>query len=200
MSYLGGRILVGRDARLTAVSVLPFLKHARWRDGVVVWHRVRFTGGQDEGAAVGALAAFLPAAVCTLTGVEADGGSWGVVFQCAPQERAARHGPQMRTFAAADAAVGRALDLTGVAGNVRSRSASTSWLADPYNRVGVDVGAWSIAELVVGLLVELATNDDLDRIADLAGTNRPGVPTDERIVRMLHRLRDWSTTYEGPER
>ena len=205
MSYLAGFLDARDGARLTSVAVLPFAHETRWRLGHVTAHRVLFGDHEEPSAAIGAIATLLPTAAATATGFDPDGHTWGAVFQCAPRDRQltgagpSRPTPPIRTMLLAEAGLDRAMDLTGVTGKLSAQCAGDDDLRAIYAGAGGHVAAWTLGELLGGLLVELATEADLGEIAALAESGAPEATEAERLARILRPLRDWSSTYEGRE-
>lgn len=207
MSYFAARLDVAEGARLTGVGLMELAREASAMQARFVMHTYHLDASADPRTSTGALAAFTPAAVATLTGEEPCGEPWGAVIQYLPEVGVApllrALGDRGRPLAArglADAATRRASTLTRVTGRTDTATFTEADLRIPYVRAGALVNDWNAMELLVGLLYELVSNADLATIVD--EVTHPDlaaeVQRDYRDSRLHELLQGWASTYEGP--
>ena len=195
MSFLGTALGLEEGARLTGIEIQPIAREVKDTDGCAFAHIVRMPRGENASDAGSAVCAFLPAAIACISGNEADGNSWFAVFQYAPGHLDAEVAEET-----ADDAIFRAVGLTRVReDDVSSLVLTAQELRDAYSEAN-GVQAWSLPDLVVGLLIQL-TNADLSEL--VKSSNHPqliGVDLIDYRQQTLHAaLAAWAATYEGPE-
>lgn len=145
MSHLGMLLGLEDGSRLTDVGLYPSAP-----TGTVYLNVLTPHSREDPSSLAGAVSAFLPARLLTLSGYGPDGSTWFATAQAA-----AGDAEQVNSGPAADAALRRALQLTGTrAGRFRGFALPRGRLVDAYGGEE-DVRAWSSDELFLGLVVEL---------------------------------------------
>ena len=199
MSYLGDQLDLPDGSRLTGIVLLQLAGEAGESSAALFLHCIRFGRGMDADPAVGALARFMGSTVATLSGAEPDGSAWGALIQYAAWPRGPRRA-RRKARAVADSALGRALELTGITGDVRSLSMADTDLRVPYLEDGAEVDEWNAIELLIGLLYELASETALSDVVD-AATNfdlAGDLKREYRDAQLNELLYGWAATYEGP--
>lgn len=196
MSYLGTILELEHGSRLTGVGLCPLAGETSHLDGTVYLHVVTLETGDDSTTASRATATFMPATLATIDGALPDGSTWFATFQLAADDR-----DPLWVKGTADAAVFRALALTGVADDdVWGQALRVRELRQAYEDAGAgDVGGWSVVDLLTGLLIDL-TNTDLATV--VTQCDGPGTSTDRsdhRRSRLHEMLSSWAATYDGPE-
>jgi len=207
MSYLGRQLALPTGARLTDITLLPSLLESENLPSFVFLHTITTGPEGDAASSAGCLSAHLPSAVGTISGNETDGSAWFAVLQVAPMRGPGPYGRGLGVQRSpspfrdvANASVKRALSTTGIQGEVKARSYRHTDLRVPFTAVGADVDNWRVAELVLALLCELATNVPLREIAvDGLTIDLDADAHRARFARLEARLRTWSATHEGPE-
>lgn len=193
MSYLGGLLEFEEGASLTGIRLQPLAREIASSTGTIYMHVVMLPRADNSKAASGAVSRFLPATLATIEGNQTDGSTWFATFQLALDDR-----DTLRIQRTADAAILRALDLTGLDDDdVWGTLVTVEDLRAVYDEVG-DVSNWTIADLLTGLLIEL-TNTDL---ADVVGDDPNSAAADAsefRRGRFRELLDSWAATYEGPD-
>ena len=195
MSYLGTILELDDGSRLTGVGLRPLARELSYPGGTVYLHVVMLPAGDDATTASGAAATFMPATLATIDGNQPDGSTWFATFQFAADDR-----DSVWVEQAADAAILRALNLTGIGDeNVWGQALRADDLRSAYEGAGAgDVSDWSVSDLLTGLLLELA-NTDLATVVALCG--RPASHEGDgelRRTRLHDLLSSWAATYEGP--
>lgn len=161
MSRLGMVLDLEDGSRLTDVVLYPedhALPTAPGEEslqvGAIYFHVLTPQSTTDPHSLAGAISSFLPTRLASIAGYRPDGATWLATAQCA------RHDiTQVNSGPAADALLRRALDLTGTrAGRFRGIAFPPNLLAEAYAGSG-DVAEWTLEELFLGLVVELATDD-----------------------------------------
>lgn len=151
--------------------------------------------GEDASEAGSAVTAFLTTAIACISGNQPGGDTWFVVFQYAPDQLDSELAEET-----ADAAMFRALGLTRVGDDdVSSLVFTAEELRGAYAEAAGDLEAWSVPDLVVGLLIEL-TNGDLQELVESSShPTLTGAGLVEHRQQRLHAaLEAWAATYEGP--
>lgn len=195
MSYLGTILELDDGSRLTGVCLKPLARDLVHRDGTVYLHVVMLPAGNDATTASGAVATFMPATLATIDGNQPDGSTWFATFQLA-----ADHRDSVWVEQAADSAILRALNLTGMGeGSVWGQALRADDLRSANEVAGdYDVSDWSVSDLLTGLLIEL-TNTDLAIVAADSGRPPQGERAGEtRRTRLHELLMSWAATYDGP--
>ena len=194
MSYLGTILELHDGSRLTGVSLRPLARELSYADGTVYLHVVTLPAGDDATIASGAAATFMPATLATIEGNQPDGGTWFATFQLAADDR-----DSVWIEQAADAAILRALNLTGVSDeSVWGQVLPASDLRRAYEEAG-DVSDWSVSDLLTGLLIELTNTDLANVVSDCGRPAPPDGAGEARRVRLHQMLASWAATYVGPE-
>lgn len=195
MSYLGTLLEFAEGSRLTGVALLPLAKEIRFLEGSVHLHVVMLPDGEDPAVVSAAVTTFMPATLATASGNDPDGATWFATFQLAMDDR-----DSVQVEQAADAALHRALDLTGFDDHDSwGQRLSGADLREAYGTLG-DVTDWNLSDLLTGLLIEL-TNVDLAVVvaADGPDTALEKEHDERRRARMHDLLFVWAATYRGPD-
>lgn len=195
MSYLGTILELDDGSRLTGVGPRPLARELSHQGGTVYLHVVMLPAGGDATTASGAAATFMPATLATIDGNQPDSSTWFATFQFAADDR-----DSVWVEQAADAAILRALNLTGIGDeDVWGQALRADDLRSAYEDAGAgDVNDWLVSDLLTGLLIEL-TNTDLTTV--VADSGRPELRDREgepRRTRLHELLTSWAATYEGP--
>lgn len=151
--------------------------------------------GGDATTASGAAATFMPATLATIDGNQPDGSTWFATFQFAADDR-----DSVWVEQAADAAILRALNLTGIGDeDVWGQALRADDLRSAYEDAGAgDVNDWSVSDLLTGLMIELTNTDLATVVADGGRSTPPDEEGEARRKRLHDLLISWATTYEGP--
>ncbi|MGP9736086.1 hypothetical protein ACT3SQ_16210 [Brachybacterium sp. AOP42-C2-15] len=199
MSHLGLLLDLDDGSRLTDVALHPVDDHPAFADatrglgpqGTVYVHVLTPPTRHDPASLAGALAAFLPSPLATISGFRPDGRTWIATAQLGPHDI-----EELNAGPAADAALRRALGLTGIGvGRFAGLALPTHMLTAAFDAHG-DISGWSTPELFIGLLVEL-TNTRLDDIVDRVNTGaREGW---SRRDLLEHQLAEWSARISRSE-
>ncbi|CCH78210.1 hypothetical protein BN12_2620025 [Nostocoides japonicum T1-X7] len=194
MSYLGNRLELDERSSLTCIGIRPLAHEIVATSGTIYVHVVILPEGSSSTVASGAVAAFLPATLATISGDQTDGPSWFVTFQLAVDDRDAA-----RDEHTADAALLRCLELTGLdTGDPVGQPLRAEELRAAYDAVG-DVSDWTISDLLTGLLIELASIDLADVVADGSlPAPSAGDTAALRRERFHGLLSSWATDCQGP--
>lgn len=192
MSHLGMLLDLEDGSRLTDVALHPVEEDhpglaptgEGGAAGAVYLHVLTPPTTHDPASLANAVAAFLPARLATISGYRPDGRAWIATAQLSPHAI-----EELNAGPAADAGLRRALGLTGTSvGRFKGLALPAPMLAAAYDGVG-GVEDWSVAELFVGLLVEL-TNDSL---VDIVAHVNAGLSREEDRHGLLEELLgEWS--------
>lgn len=195
MSYLGTILELDDGSCLTGVGLRPLAREHWYQDGTVYLHVVMLPAGDDATTASGAAATFMPATLATIDGNQPDGSTWFATFQFAVDDR-----DSVWVAQAADAAILRALNLTGLGeGNVWGQALRADDLRLAYENAGAgDVSDWSVSDLLTGLLIELTNTDLATVVADSGRSALRDGEGEPRWTRLHELLTSWAATYEGP--
>lgn len=161
MSRLGSLLDLEDGSRLTDVALYPeeyalsvASGRASHQAGAIYLHVLTPHSTTDPHSLAGVISSFLPTRLASIAGYRPDGTTWIATAQYA------RHDiTQVTSRPVADAALRRALDLTGIrAGRFSGFALPLNLLGEAYEGTGY-VTDWTIDELFLGLVVELTTGD-----------------------------------------
>lgn len=189
MTFLGGLLDLGDEARLTHVTVLPpgIGVTVGYERTSVALHVFELHDDSQPAEMGGAIAAHLSSPVAALSGIKRDGRPWAAVAHLTSGGYTG------------EAAIVRAEMLLGW--TTGSRTTHEVDLIDfdlIYLERGVDLDGmgWDARDLFLGLVVELATASPLEDIVSRADTAKES--TDERLSprsdTLHHYLSDWADT------
>lgn len=210
MGFLAKRLRFEPDDRLVQVAVHPALDALTGAPSTVYVHKVRLSEDDDPAAYAGALTAFVPGVVATFSVVSPE---WfetqAILFQVVEEDDhdvqvPALGGPELK-FSAPGDSVERACRLLGI--TTRPDHRVMTWilsdrlLRHKFGRVREYVAGWEASDLVLALLVELATGRSRKDLAieALVLDEVTDGDVDERRRYFHSLLLGWSSTYDGPE-
>ena len=197
---------LAEGTRLIEIALTPYAHSCNDYAGAFVMHRMRFNDADvPPSEATGILAAYLPAAVMTLSGFEPDGSPWGAVLQMQEVSGSAVPGEGATPFPfqlmeTGTLAIDRACDLTGIHRQPLMHISTESDLTERFEADGANTNGWSAVNLLAGLAIGMASATDYSTLVDLVDANQiPHGDRTEYVGARLHDLlRGWAATYEGP--
>lgn len=188
MSILGTALGLPEGSRLTGVDLTPFMNDLP-RDGAIVLNVAPLPDWIDGDDMSGAVSPYLRWKAVGLNGNSPDGSTWFAALLYVPDDDV----ESMSEVATAGFV--RSLVLLGV----KVTEIQIDWVdsaslrAGLAEEVGGDFSDWSLAELLLALIVELSGTP----LSELVGG--VGSSDDDRREKLQGLLHEWAATYSGPE-
>lgn len=210
MGFLAKRLWPDPGDRLVEVNVLPHIETITAAPTTVYMHQVHLPEDADPVAYAGAFTSFVEGVVATFSSISPEWFSPSCVLLQAVEEDDYDHqipalgGPELK-FSAPGDSVERASQLLGLTRNPDHRVISwtlADWLLrQKFGKARDLVADWTAEDLVLALLVELATGLPRKKLARDAA--KLGALSDDPAGERRHlfhtELRNWASRYAGSE-